>query len=117
MIANKNFSFIVSTAVLLISSIFLNAQQIKWSQQLQDNRKLQYMRIIGSDDNGFYILRSNISFESDRDRVSFRNRKYELSYYGNEMNLKMQQPLYAPKEGGKIIDVKMVNNKVLVVSS
>lgn len=95
----------------------LNAQTIQWSQQLTDDKKMQHLKIIGTDESGFYMLLSNLSFDDDRDRSGFRNRKYSLEYFDLELHLKWIQPLTSPVADAKIIAVQLLNNRILVISA
>lgn len=78
---------------------------------------MQYLKIIGTDEDGFYVLRSNITFATERDHSGFRSRKYALEYFANDMHLKWDQQLTASVTDGKIISVQIINNKILIVSS
>ena len=95
----------------------LNAQQVTWSKQIAVDKKLQYMKIIGTDEEGFYTLHSNISFDNDREQRGYKNRRYSLEYFDLELNLKWNQPLESSVPEAKIIDVQILNNKILVISS
>jgi len=94
-----------------------HAQRVTWSQSLNDERKFQYLKIIGTDDDGFYLLRSNISFENVRDHSGFRSRKYLLEYFDLDMHLRWSQPLASTASNAKITVVQVFNNKVLVIST
>ena len=91
------------------------SQKVRWSQPMADNSKFGYLKIIGSDGDGFYVLRSNLSLSSTKDRSGFKSRKYLLQYYGMELNLHWEQELTAPAEGGKIADVQVMDDKVIVL--
>ncbi|MCX6291094.1 MAG: hypothetical protein NT126_04955 [Bacteroidetes bacterium] len=97
--------------------VHLPAQSVKWSAPLNDDKKMQYMKIIGTDDDGFYVLRSNLSLADSRDHSGFRNRRYALQYFDLDMNLKWYQQLAASVPEAKITTVQMFNSKVLIVSS
>ncbi len=95
----------------------VNAQTITWSQPLTDEKKMQYMKIIGTDDDGFYILRSNFSFEYEKDHSGFRSRKYALGYVDFDMHQKWNQQLTASLPDARITSVLSFNNRILVISS
>ena len=74
---------------LLLTFLFLSvfvelssSQTIKFSEEIKENKNARYMRVLGSDEEGnIYVLRSNISLETDRDRSGFKSRVYFLQYF------------------------------------
>ena len=107
------FSFLFF--ILFHNSLY--SQSIKWSQPLQDNKKFPYLLILGENESGnFYILRSNISLDNNRERTGFRNRTYALQYYSSEMSLLWDKELVTSYENGHISDVKLINGHVVVAS-
>lgn len=93
----------------------LAVPRAEWSRQLEENNKMPYLKIIGSAADGFFVLRSNISLVSGRDKVGFRTRKYQLQYFSEAMVLKMEQDLSAPVEDGHITDITMLGDEVLLI--
>jgi hypothetical protein len=106
-----------TTSVFFSSLTNLSAQHVSWSQPFIEDRKMQYLKITGTDEEGFFLLRSNISFDNERDHSGFRSRKYALEYFDLDMNRKWSQPLSSPVPDGKILAVQSVHHKILVVSS
>jgi hypothetical protein len=92
-----------------------NAQSIEWSRPVSDNSKMPYMKILGSSLNGFYVLRSNLSFDNTKARSGFRSRKYLLQKFSLQMNLLAEFDLKAPVDNGRLADLQMVNGKVLLI--
>ncbi|HRH66042.1 MAG TPA: hypothetical protein PLU53_07080 [Bacteroidia bacterium] len=92
-----------------------HSQGVRWSQPMTDNSKYPYLKIIGSDGDGFFVLRSNLSLNSTRDRSGFKSRKYFIQYFGTELSLRWEQELTAPMEGGKISDVQIVGDKAMIL--
>jgi hypothetical protein len=104
--------------LFLAAAIPNSAQTIKWSQPLEDDNKIRYMKILGSDEEGFFILRSNFSFNTDRDHGLFSSRKYELQYYSDNLSLKWASSnLVAPEKGKTICDVALAGSRVVVLTS
>ncbi len=68
--------------------LFLSSSFPSWAQSVQisadniDNNGFDYAKVIGQDEEGVYILMSNLSLETSRDRFGLKSRKYELSYFG-----------------------------------
>ena len=97
----------------LINSLL--AQTVKWSPVIQTNRKAEYMQILGATDNAdFFLLRSNLSLENDRERAGIRNRLYILGYYSAELSPIWEKELKTSYLDGHVTDVFMNNGKVLV---
>src|ERR1041385_5966156 len=107
-----NKYLIVVSLAFLTNILF--GQQMKWSSVIE-NKDYNYIKIIGQNEEGFYVLKSNISFDDERDRVGFRSRRYSLAFFTNEMVLKWTHPLEAPLTDGKIVSVNMLNEKVIVI--
>ena len=108
------FVFIFSFYFLQVAVI---AQTATWSSPFTDDKKMQYLKIIGTDDEGFYILRSNLSLDNDKDHFGFRSRKYALGFIDFEMHMKWNQSLTASVPEGRIASVQSFNNRILVISS
>ena len=103
----------------LIIHLFSNSsgQVVKWSQPLVNNKKVPYLVILGqNEEENFFVLRSNMSLESDKEHSGFRNRTYQIQYFSSEMNLIWEKELKSSYEDGRISDVKMVNGKIVVTS-
>src|SRR5438477_11959908 len=92
----------------------LEAQNVTWSQPFTEDKRMQYLKIIGSDEDGFYLLRSNLTFADNRDHSGFRNRKYALEYFDFSMHQKWNHELLSSVPDAKIIAIEAVNNKILV---
>lgn len=107
-----------SLVVLLFNLIALIscAQTLKFSDEIKENKNARYMRTLGSDDDGnIYLLRSNISLETDRDRSGFRSRVYFLQYLNSDLKIVWEKELLTSFEDGHIADVQMNNGRVVVV--
>ncbi|HNP99980.1 MAG TPA: hypothetical protein PKK99_13055, partial [Bacteroidia bacterium] len=118
-ISNKFTARFFIPALLALSFIIVSntvfAQKVHWSQAMVDNSKYPYLKIIGSDGEGFFVLRSNLPLNSSRERSGFKSRKYFLQYFGSELNLRWEEELIAPIEGGKISDIQIMDGKALVL--
>ena len=68
--------------ILFLSLVLINftvAQTVKFSDEIKENKYAKYMRTLGADETGnIYVLRSNISLDTDRDRSGFKNTVYFL---------------------------------------
>jgi hypothetical protein len=94
-----------------------SGQTVKWSQPLENNKKVPYLVILGqNEEENFFVLRSNKSLESDNVHSGFRSRNYQIQYFSSGMNLIWEKELKSSYEDGHISDVKMINGKVVVTS-
>ncbi|MFZ7145510.1 MAG: hypothetical protein ACO1G6_09235, partial [Bacteroidota bacterium] len=108
---------------ILLALLFLSmyagigsAQTIKFSDEIKENKNARYMRVLGSDEEGnIYVLRSNISLETDRDRSGFKSRVYFIQYINTDLKLIWEKELLTSFEDGHIADVQMNNGRVVVV--
>lgn len=105
------------TVILLLSvSIVASAQKLTLSPEaINDN--LSYMKVIGQDENGFYLLQSNISLELQKDHVGLRSRKYKLSYFGNDLHQHWTKSITTHIDDANIEGVTFFNERAVVVTS
>jgi hypothetical protein len=99
---------------------FLNgalSQTIKWSAPINTDKNMPYLKILGADDEGYFILRSNFSFSSDRDRSFFTKRKFNIQYYNDNLVMKWSETLTTENDDRKIADIVMSGNKVTLVET
>jgi hypothetical protein len=96
---------------------FFNAfgQTVKWSAPINTDKNMPYLKILGADDEGYFILRSNFSFYIDRDRSFFTKRKYELQYYSDNLMMKWSVALTAGNDDRKIADIVLAGNKITML--
>lgn len=93
------------------------SQKYTMSPQSVDDAGFEYVKVIGQDDNGFYLLQSNLTLNSDRDRIGFRNRKYKIGYYDFSLNEKWSKKLEDENENYGIDVVTMFNSHPLILRS
>ena len=109
--------------ILLLTFFFVfgfveltSAQTIKFSDEIKENKYAKYMRTLGADETGnIYVLRSNISLDTDRDKSGFKNRVYFLQYLNTELKIIWEKELLTSFEDGHIADVQFNNGRVVVV--
>ncbi len=109
--------FFVFLFLACIAPATLQAQHVTWSQPFYEDKKMQYLKITGTDEEGFYLLRSNYSLDEGRERSGSRNKKYILEYYDLSMQQKWSHQLVSSVTDAKIIAVQSVNGKMLVLSA
>src|SRR6185436_19703468 len=78
---------------------------------------MQYLKILGTDEEGFYLLRSNYSLDNGHERSGSRNKKYVLEYFDLGMRQRWSLQLTSPVADAKIIAVESINNKILILSA
>jgi hypothetical protein len=108
---------LLALSFFLLSLSSAISQSIQWSAPLSDDKRMPYLKILGADDEGYFILRSNFSFLSDRDRSLFKSRKYDLQYYTDNLILKWSQTLTTENDNRKISDIILAGNKVTLLLS
>lgn len=109
------FSFLFLSALLLINSSF--SQQAYWSAPIKSEKNLNYLKIIGSIGDQFYLLQSNYPFESTQSKMSMKNQRYSLSCYSENMALNWTKQLQVPGTGARILDIQIINEKLLIAYS
>lgn len=93
------------------------AQQIDITKEPIDIDGYNEARIIGQDDDGFYVLQSNLSLDSERNRVGFKTRKLKISYFDGNLKPKWSVPAVPSLENGTIDVVTYAFEKLLLISS
>lgn len=102
--------------LLLFIPLVTSAQKIEWSGN-DDDQKFDYIKILGADEEGYFVLKSNLPLDYKGDHYGFRKRKYAISYYSNEMKLKLERQLVPSPKNARVHKVLMFNEKVLLVNT
>ncbi len=100
-----------------ISCFYAPGQSFTLSPQNIDDPGFEHVKVIGQDDEGFYLLQSNLSLNSERDRIGFRNRKYKLRYFDFNLNARWDKRLEDEKENFNIDLVTMFNGHPVILRS
>lgn len=95
----------------------LKAQQVTLSEVNIDNDGYNDARVIGQDDEGFFVLQSNLSLDSKRDRIGFKTRKLKVAYYDGLLKPKWNIPALPARENGAMDQVVFAYGKLLLISS
>jgi hypothetical protein len=93
------------------------SQKIEWSGPVSEDTKFEYVKILGSDESGFFVLKTNLPFEYKSDHYGFRKRRFALAYFDLFMHLKMQKELLPVQKELHIFKVLFAKDRVLVVNS
>lgn len=109
----KQFLFFL----LMLKFLTADAQKYSLSSKVIDDAGYEYVRVIGQDEDGFYLLQSNLSLNTLRDRIGFRNRKYKIGYYDFNMNEKWTRKLEDEPDNFNIDVVTMFNDHPMVLRS
>ena len=111
----------ISISIVFICILFYAgnsfSQSVKWSAPLADDKKFPFLRILGATDEGYFLLRSNITFGNDNNRWGFRTRKYLLQLMGEDLKLKYSGPLAIGCEDCRIADVGIIGSRVAILYS
>lgn len=94
-----------------------HAQSFFISPENIDDNGLNYAKVIGQEENGIFLLMSNLSLESSRDRFGLRTRKYELSFYSYDLQMKWKKEPAADPSGGSLENIAFFNNSVIIITS
>ncbi len=84
---------------------------------MTDDKKFPYLKILGSTDEGYFLLKSNLTFGNDKNRSGFRTRKYLLQLLNEDLRIKYTRPLTMGCEGCRIADVGIVGSHVAILYS
>lgn len=107
-------------AAFLLSLAFLQSafsQKIVLSPSPVDDENFENIKVIGQNEDGFFLLQSNLPLELDRDRVGFKNRKYKVSYYSNALTAVWGKSIEPSPENASVDAVAFAQGKILIISS
>lgn len=95
----------------------LCAQSLQLSANPIDDNGFEHVKLIGQDENGFYLLMSNLSVENNRSRQGLRARKYEISYFDMDLQPKWRKKADGFPVKGNIESIGVFQGKVVILSS
>ena len=101
---------------LLLLPGVMYAQSIKYSAGEITERGFDYVKVIGQDEEGAYVLLSNFPHSSSRDKVGFKIRKYKVAFYNFDLQRKWSIAI-APGSEQSVENVGFACGKVLVIYS
>jgi hypothetical protein len=110
------FGAVMYTSLLVLQLLYVTAfsQQVSWSEPSRSENR--YLKIIGQDEEGFYVLKSNMALSDNRLSSGFRKREYELEYYSDDMNRKWNKLLEPLSREDKLVGVAFFGGKIVVVN-
>ena len=87
--------YIKSLLLILIALAGLNGygQDETWTDNLFTDSRFTYLKVSGYDANGFFVVGSNLSLKSERERAGFVKRKYAVAYYTDDLQKQWEQYL------------------------
>jgi hypothetical protein len=94
----------------------LFAQKVSLSPAAIDEGTFENIKVIGQDEDGIFLLMSNLPFEIDRDRVGFKSRKYRIAYYSNELVPKWAKGAETFSKDATVEGVVFFQENLLIVS-
>ncbi len=103
-------------SILLLNSLMITAQSVQVAAFTFDDVGYDEVMVAGYTENGIYVLQSNLPFESDRDRIGFKNRKYRLSFFNNQLNRVWYQNIEAEPQS-TVQGVFFLKSKMMSVST
>jgi hypothetical protein len=91
------------------------SQKVTWSSPLSES-KLDYIKVMGQSDNGFYVLRSNHPISNDNEYNMHRNARFIVSFYDYDMRLLWEKNPTALKKDVRILTFVPVEDKLAELS-
>lgn len=116
----KNYKKTIGFVLFLSFSILktsLFSQTLQWSPPEKKDREYPYVKVIGRDEEGYFSLFSNFSFDTADDRIGLKNRKYKIAYYNNQLSRKWVKLLLVKDKNSRIEKIVFLNERVLILSS
>ncbi len=92
-------------------------QKIEYAAQPIDNYNYDYLRVIGYNDDGFFLLQSNLPIDEERDRLGFKSRKYKVSYFSSDLHEKWTRLFEKDLNGSRIESIGVANGNLIAAKS
>ncbi len=113
----KFFQLLLFSFIALCSCHVSRAQSVFLSPVTIDNDGMDYARVMGQDEEGVFLLMSNLSLESTRDRFGLKSRKYQLSFYDYSLQQKWKKDPAPVPSGGSLENIAYFNNSAVIITS
>ena len=95
----------------------LSGQHFIVSPESIDDPGFEHVKVLGQEEEGFYLLQSNLSLQIQRDRVGFRNRKYKIGFFNAALQQKWEKKLEEANDQRNIDLVVMFNGRPIIITS
>ena len=83
---------LVFSALLALSVTTANGQGFLLSPENLDKDGMEFAKVLGNGDDGYYVLLSNLPIDNERTRTGLRLRKNEICFFGTDLRLKWKKP-------------------------
>jgi hypothetical protein len=116
MTTNRKYFILIYLLSFLFSQLGY-PQTVLLSPTPVDENNFDNIKVIGQDDDGIFLLESNLSFELDRDRIGFKNRKYKVAYYSNELVPRWTKSIEPLPDGASIQSIIFLEQKIFITTA
>lgn len=99
---------------LLLLSAALHGQSFKISSQAYDDDGFDFMRVLGSTNQGVFVLQSNISLDKGYNRFGFKTRKSRVVFFNFEAKEKWRKPIDIEVENSTLMGIELFNNQLVL---
>jgi hypothetical protein len=101
--------------LFLLITCGLRAQTPQWSEPQRSAHK--YIKIIGQDEENFFVLNSNMTQSDYRMGSAFRKREYSLTCYSDDMRMKWNKEILPFEKDDRTITVIFFQEKPVVLNA
>jgi hypothetical protein len=102
---------------ILVYSHAVIAQQVEMTTEGIDNDGFIEARVIGQDEDGIYVLESNLSLDTEKDRYGFKSRKLRIAYFDGLLKPKWTLPVTSAQPDGSVDQVVYAFNRLLFITA
>jgi hypothetical protein len=92
-------------------------QNVTLSTEEADEPGFPFVKVVGYDIDGYFVLLSNLNLNSSKDKVGFKHRRTMLRYYSHNLEKQWQLEIAPSFLDSEIDNVSFFNGRVLVISS
>ncbi|MEP7168000.1 MAG: hypothetical protein ABI855_01390 [Bacteroidota bacterium] len=117
MTIKPKYFILICYVLLFCFSQSVHPQTVFLSPSSMDENSFDYSKVIGQDDDGIFLLESNLPFELGRDRIGFKSRKYKVAYYTNELMPKWTKSVDAMPGDASVQTILFSQQKIFIASA
>lgn len=115
-IKRKTLAKLILVNVVFFAHVFIcKAQKVEISNTAIDDKGYEFAKVLGHNDDGFYLLQSNLSLAISNNRIGFKVRKYRLIYMDFDMNIKWQHEVENSIDKKRLAEVFFFNSQPMLV--
>lgn len=88
---NSSVKALFSLALFTLTFSWVRGQEFQLSPENMDKDGMEFAKVLGNGQDGYYVLLSNLPIDNERTRTGLRQRRNEVCFYGTDLKLKWRK--------------------------